>query len=150
MAANVDNIISSMETQIGTTLGASYSKLNFVYDIEKNTFKTNPNRYGVVTLEAVNNPSIIKASTLDHVFQVVLTDNYVNSPANDLALQEAINNLYDKLNEVEVQFYQSKLGLPSLVMYSELSVINEPEIIEEHKIVALRGDFLVKYRTQVP
>lgn len=149
MATKVAQIIDGMEGEIVTKLGVSYSKLNYVYDISKNTFKGNANRYGVVPLDATNNPTIIKASTLDHIFQVVLTDEYRNSPTGDLNLQETIEGLYDKMNDLEEQFYQSKIGVPSIVIYMELSSIEEPEILEDHKIAALRGNFLVKYRTPV-
>jgi len=143
----VQQIIEAIESEVSTTLGASYSKLNYIYDIEKNSFKGNPNKFGVLPLESSTVSGVVRASTIDQTFQIVLTDEYRNTAMNDLSLQEAVKNLYDKLNDIEKQLYKSKLGLPSVVLLMNLEAVEAPEVIEEHKVVSLRGNFLVKYRT---
>lgn len=148
MANKVQQIIEAIESQCSKHL-VTYQKLKYVYDVQKNTFKGNPKKYGVRPLGASETDGVIRASTLDQNFQIILTDNYVNAQDNDQGLQDTVKDLFSKMNDLEKQLFKSKLGLSSIVLFTSLESIDEPEIFEEDKIAVLRAEFLVKYRTNL-
>ena len=146
MSNYVEQIVEAMEAQCAITL-TGFSQINYIYDIEKNSFKGNPTKYGVLPLGISSIVTAMRASTGDQVIQVVLTDGYVNTVSNDISLQESVKTLFDKMNDLEKDVFSTKLGLSSLIMSANIESIGDPEVIEEHKIVTLRGDFLIRYRT---
>ena len=148
MANKVEQIVTAIEAQIATTL-SEYTALNYVNDIEKNSFVGNKKKYGVKPLGLDRAAGVTRSHTVDQIFQVILTDDYTNSPANDESARSKIYSLFDKMNDLEKQFFKSKIGLTSIVLFMNLTSIEDPEVLEENKVIALRGNFLVKYRTNI-
>ena len=124
----------------------TYSALKYYYDISKNDFKGNTLRYGVIPKSADSEVGVVRAVTITQEFQIILTDDYRNTPKNDQSLQSNIKALYDKMDDVLHSLYMTKLGVPSIVLLTTLNGIEEPEILEENKVVALRMNISVRYR----
>lgn len=133
-----------MESETALTL-TDYLKLEYKYDIEQNTFKGNKKRYGVIPLSASVGIPIIGTLTYDHSFELILTDDFVDK-RNDNDKDRVIKELSDRIEDMTVKFHQSLLGLPDVVILVELLSIDEPEIIDDHNVIAMRASFLVKYR----
>ena len=147
MSNLVEQIIEAAELEVKKE--TAYSELKYVYDLEKNDDLKNSSRFGVRPLEAPQVAGLNKVYTVDQVFNVVLVTAYKNKPQDDIDLRQSIKELYNKMDEVIKAFHLNKLGLNSIVLSINLSSINEPEIFEENKIVALSADFIIKYRNTV-
>jgi len=146
MSNLVTQIIDGMETQIASTLGASYGKLDYVFSVEDNNFRGNALRYGVIPQGASDTEGVVRAVTLDHEFQVILTDNYINQPNTDSSQMIKLKTMYDKMDDLSNALYNSKVGLPSIVLLAIQTGYDEPEFIEEDNIVVLRATYSIKYR----
>lgn len=145
MSDLVGKIINAVEAQCAKSL-PSFSKLKYVYDIEKNDFKSNSSGYGVVPVDASSQVGVTRAVTVDQVFQVVVTDNYIDDGKTDSNLQSKVKTLYDKMFEIVNDLYMSKMGLPSIVLLATLDGIEAPEVFSESKVVALRMNMIIRYR----
>lgn len=147
MSNLVSQIIDAMETRVETA--TSFSKLRYVYNIERNDYKGNQDRYAVTPGDAPFSSGIVNNYTVDQSFIVSLTTGYRNSAKDDLDLQASVDSLYSEMDEVIKDLHLNKAGLPGIVLSINLDSIDAPEILEEHKVVVLRADFVVKYRNSV-
>ena len=142
---SVSGILTSLTSQVSTTLGASWSELEYIYDLEANSSKGNDLRYGVGTISGSSVTGTNKAITLDFGFFVVLTKNFVNR-SSDENERTVISAIYDEFETLNQNIFQKKLNNVNILLVSELSY-NGPEVIGE-KTLAIRVDFIVKYRNQ--
>ena len=145
----VEQITSSMITEAQTALGGDYKELCYFYDLEKNGFNSNAKRFGVIPVEAKSVLTVAKAYTLDHSFQLIVTDNYFNKEDGDISQREVANQIYDKVDEVTARIYASKVGIPSIVFFVSLDSISEPEFLEDDNVVAIRANYIIKYRRNI-
>lgn len=145
MANLVEQIVNAFESSMATELGATYSELKYKQDVEKNNFKTNNKRYGVLPLGYSQADGVVKSFTAEQVFQVILTHGYVNK--TDSTNQESKTFLlFDKMSEVYKLAMLKKLGISSVILsVSDLSV-DDPEYLEDNDLIVLRGNFTIKYR----
>lgn len=148
MATLVQDIVEAFESEIATELGATYSELIYKYDIEKNSFRTNDKRYGVIPLFAETVEGVLCHYTMDQTFQVVLTHGYV-SGVDSSDKESKLFLLYDKMSEITKMAYSKKLGLSSTVLNINPVSIDDPEFLEENKVVILRGNYVVRYRERL-
>ena len=149
MSNFVEQIVESMESIIGTTLGATYKKLSYKFNVEQNDFVRNKKRYGVVPLDAESAITAMRYYTINHTFQVILIDDYKNVGGNDKKQEQVLFSLYDKLDDITENLYNKKLGISNIVYYVTLSSKEEPEFIEEDNVIALRANYVVQYRKQI-
>lgn len=147
MSNFVEQIETSLTSLVATAV-PSYAELDHIYDIQQNNLNNNTDRYGVAVGSLVSSPDIIKYSTVDHTFQVVLTQGFISSQDDDTRIRTAINELHDKMDEILKDVYNKKAGLPALVLVVTLDSMSEPEILEDN-VVALRMDLVVKYRRSI-
>jgi hypothetical protein len=145
MSTLVTDIITGIETRLAAVL-TGYSPLRYYYDIEKNDYKGNVDRYGIIPKEIESQSGVIRSVTVNQTFQIILTTGYKNGPMSDSDLQSKVKTLYDKMDDVLHDLFLTKLGVPSIVLLSTLNGYEEPEILEEQKVVALRMDLTVRYR----
>jgi len=147
MSNVVELIRNGFKTQINSVVGAGWNDLNHVYLVEKNDFRGNDKRFGVIPMAMASAENGINRKYVsDQDFQVVLTHGYLPKTTNDLDLQEKILLLFDKLDEIFKQIYATKAGVPSQVLNIQTFNVAEPEILEENKLIVLRADFSVRYR----
>jgi len=140
---SASSILTSLTSEVGTLLGASWSELDYIYDIEKNNFKSNKSRYGIGTRGASSTSGTNKAVTMDHIFFVTLTSNFTNR-SSDAKERVALSELYDKIELISKVIFQKKLNNASVLLVSNLDY-DEPSNPSTGTI-ALTVNVTVKYR----
>ena len=74
MAVIVSDIVSGMRTVISTALGAGWQELRNWYNVEKNDVRSAAQAYNVRPLSASPVDGVMKYYTVDHTFEVILSD----------------------------------------------------------------------------
>lgn len=142
---SVSTILTSLASQVSTTLGATWSELEYIYNLEDNSKKSIEKRYGVGALAGQSVEGTTKALTVDFGFFIVLTRDFVNR-SSDEKQRTLLSDIYDELDTICNNIFQKKLNNANILLVSEL-VYNEPEIINDNGI-SVRVDFTIKYRNQ--
>lgn len=148
MSNIVEQINDGIKSTVATAVGVDWSELNYVIDVEKNDFKTNRKRYGVHPLEMDTVPGILKHYNVDHVFEVILTHDYINM-VNDTDQRAKTFLLYDKFDEIYKDLFRTKAGLPAIVLNIGTFSAQPPEYLTEDSIAILRTRFTVTYRQSI-
>lgn len=146
--AIVSDIISALETLAATTFGATYQRLKFVYDVGKNDERGAKLGYGVRPLAAIPVEGLMKTYTVDHTFELVMTDTIART-LDDNERRTAVNTMYDKGDSFFKAVVNTKLNNPSVVWVTQSPSFSEPEFLDDHKFVILRMQFVVKYRSSL-
>lgn len=142
---SVSSILTSLETQVASTLGASWSELEYIYNLEANTISNSDFRYGIGSTTGQSVSGVNKALTLDFGFFVVLTKNFVNR-SSDEKQRAILSSMYDSFEDINKNVFQKKLSNANILLVSELSY-SEPQVVNDATL-ALRVDFTIKYRNQ--
>lgn len=145
----VKDINDGILAQAATVLGADYKELPYVYDVVKNNFRTSKSRYGARPLSTVEIDGVVKATTHIQTFEVVLTEGYSQTSISDAKLQEKAFIAYEKMYDIYQALAQNNAGVPGSVLLVQNLSILEPEVLEEDKVVVLRGQFDVLYRIEL-
>jgi hypothetical protein len=145
MSTLVSQIIDGIEGRIAVVV-PTFSALRYYYDITKNDYKGNSSRYSVIPKSIEPQAGVIRSVTVNQDFAITLTDGYRNDPKSDEDLQDKIKNLYDKHDDILNDLFLTKLGVSSIVLLTTLSGFDEPEILEDNKVVALTMNITVRYR----
>jgi len=146
MSTIVKDITEAFESSVATTL-PTYTELDFKFDVTKNNYYNNLQRFGVIPGAGFNTPTTTKATTISQSFNLILTTEYVNQNDTDSAQREAVFEVHDALNEVYQDVVPSKLGLPMSILNIEITSIDAPLFDDEAKVVILNSDFTIQYRT---
>lgn len=142
---SISSILTSLESKVSDVLGNQWSTLDYVYELEDNSFKTGHKRFGVGVSSGSSVAGTSKAVTYDFTFFVVLASNYVNK-SSDENERSVLSDIYDQFNEIDKNVFQKKLNNASVLVVSELSY-DSPERIDKNTI-SVRVDFTVKFRNQ--
>lgn len=143
---SVASILTDLTTEIGTLLGANWSELDYIYDLEKNNWKNSDKRYGVGVRGGSSVSGTNKAITVDQEFFVVLTETFRNKH-DDGNERTVLSDIYNQFDTIKNNIFQSKINNSSSVLVvSELSY-EEPTNPDEG-IVSVTMNFIVKYRNQ--
>jgi hypothetical protein len=148
MATIVQNILNNVKSTAATVLGATYKELRYVYAIEKNDLRSSEKAYSCRPLSASPAESIVRHYTLDHQFELVLTDT-VGRSDDDSQRFDILHTMYDKADEIFKELVNTKLSLSSTVLNVASPSMSEPEFINDNKLVILRMQFTVKYRSEL-
>lgn len=148
MSNIVEGINDDLKTVVTNSVGAGWSELDHVYDLEKNSFRTNFQRYGVIPDSAVQSLSISKYYTMEQNFIVILTDRYMDRSRNDTDKKATVFTLFNKMDEIFKEAYLTRINNANVVNIKELAM-DTPEFLEEEKMVVLRATFTIIYRNQV-
>lgn len=143
--SDISSILTSLEAQVSSTLGSSWSELDYIYDLEQNHFKNNDRKYGVGADAGASVSGTNKAVTVDFGFFVVLTRNFINR-SSDENERTILSDIYDQFNELNKNIFQKKLNNANILLVQDLS-FTAPEKIGEATL-AVRVDFTIKYRNQ--
>ena len=139
---SVSSILTDLESQVATTLGASWSELDYVYDLESNSAKSIDFKYGIGAGEGFNVSGTTKAITVDFSFFVILTKAFKNR-SDDTKQRTVLSEIYDQFESININVFQKKLGNSAVLLVSDLSY-SEPEVI--HEGIGVRVDFVIKFR----
>lgn len=148
MANIVEQIITGVKAVAVAQLGSTYREIPFVYEVEKNNVRTAHLGYGLRPLAADFTTSVNRSYALDHRFELILTNSVARTDSNAQHLT-ALNTMYDQADEIFKDLVQTKVGLPTLVLNVFDPSLSEPELLDENKIVILRMQFTVKYRSSL-
>lgn len=142
---SVSSILTSLENQVSTTLGSSWSELDYIYNLEDNNFRNGGDRYGVGAFGGSNVTGTNKAITLDFDFFVVLVKNFVNR-SDDSNERVALSAIYDEFESINQNVFQKKLNNANILLVQDITY-DEPEKIDRG-VIAVRVNFTCKYRNQ--
>jgi len=145
MADVVKTISDALEATIQTVL-PDYKPLDYSYFPEKNTFYKNDERFGVTVGAGISVNTITKAITIDQIFNVVLTNSYA-SHSDDAGLKKQIFALFDALNTIYIEVFNTKLSLPDLVYFVGPLSWSDPLIDAEQSIIIQSMALNIQYRT---
>lgn len=145
-------MIKTIKDKILERLGvklSGFSKMSFSYSIEENKFNKNKKTYGVNSGSFQTTEGASCLNTLDHKFDIVLTDTFLSgggSQLNDDLKAEKVVELQDKCLMIykDLQVNKNVLGAGILIV-NGLSV-STPEFLEEENIVVLRMSVNIKYK----
>jgi len=145
MSSSQRQILSAIDTRVQAVL-PTYSLLKYSYDLEANDYRGSELGYGVTVGGGNSVEGTHKSITMDQSFGVILTGRF-GGRAKDLAEREALNVIYDNLELLYVDFFQSKLGINSVVYLVSSLELDEPEKIADN-IISVKMNFTVKFRKQ--
>ena len=140
---SISSILTSLESQVSTSLGATWSELEYIYNLEANNTKNIEKRYGVGALSGASVSGTTKAVTVDFDFFIVLTKNFVNR-SSDENQRTLLSEIYDEFDTINQNIFQKKLSNANILLVSDLAY-DEPEIINDNGI-SVKVNFTVKYR----
>lgn len=136
-------ILNSLETKTAALL-PSYKRLKYSYDLERNDSRGANSAYGIGASDGVSVTGTNRTITMDQSFFVVLSKKF-GSRADDSGERVALKDIYDDLDTLYRDFFQTKLSLNNTVyLVSELS-LDSPEKIGED-VISVRMNFIVKFR----
>lgn len=140
---SLSSIITSLKSEVASVLGAEWSELNYVYELEDNNFRNASNGYGVGVTSGNSVTGTTKAITLDFGFFVVLTKTFVNrqSDANE---REVLSDILDAFDLINKNVFQKKLNNSNILVVQDISY-ESPERVEKGTI-AIRVNFTIKTR----
>lgn len=142
---SVTSLVTSIKARQASVLGATYSEIGFIYEIEKNPFKGNAKRYGVFPSSASEVQGNTRAVTVDQVFEMVITDGFINTAMSDSLEQTLKQTLQDLSFSIYQDLAQTKCGANSSVLLVSNFELLEPQTIENN-VAVQRSRFTIKYR----
>ena len=142
MSAQTD-ILNAIESRVNAVL-SSYKRLKYSYDVEKNNKRASDDAYGIGAGAGSSVEGTFRTITMDQEFFVILTKDF-GGRSDDNAERTALKAIYDDMETLYRDLFQSKIGIPSVVyLVSELS-LDEPEKIADN-VISVRMSFNVKHR----
>lgn len=139
-----DQIVTVTDSALGT---GTYTRLRKVFSPEENDLRNINQAFGVRHGAASTADGVTRVYTMDHGFEVLLAKR-ASTRNSDLTIQETINELYDKADDVFRNIHLTKLNLPSIVLIVDSPNIGVPEILENECVLLTLG-FNVKYRSAI-
>jgi hypothetical protein len=99
-------------------------------------------------LDASPTQGVNRTYNMDHRFELILGDTIARAE-NDSQHLTSLQTMYDAADEIFKDLVQTKIGLPTLVLNVFDPSLSEPELLDENKIVILRMQLTVKYRSSL-
>lgn len=146
MISHVRDIKNSIEASIQTTLGVTYKKLAYVEDVEKNSFRTNNERFGVRALFSGEVESVTKNPTFLHSFEIVISKAYLESNLDDEEQVEKALDNFENMLCIYKELVNSRAGVPSIVLNVTNLQMAEPEYLVDSKVAVQRATIDITYR----
>ena len=145
----VADIRAAILAQMSTTLGADYQVLPFVFTEDRNDARRGKLAYNCRPLGASPSEGQVNRSfTEDQGFEMILSDTFAVD-VTDVQKLASIDVMFDKADEIMKAIVSTKLGLSAVVLFVSSPSYSEPELLRGAKMVLLRIQFIVKYRTQI-
>ena len=146
MIDSMRDIRDAMETEIASELGATYKKLAYLEDVDKNSFRTTQDRYGVRALGGLEVPGVTKNVHITQTFEVVLTKGYLDSNLDDIKQVERAYDNRENMLDIYKRMVNNKAGAPAIVLNITNLVVAEPEFNVEEKVAIQRATMDITYR----
>jgi len=146
MSTIVTDLTNGIKSTMATTLGAGYSELPYVIDIEKNNFNTNNNRYGVVIGPSFQTETVTRHVTMLQTFTMVITKAYIEDGISDADSQEKNKEAQDLVLDIYKDLYNTKAGVPSTFLNIVDLSVADVEYSEDSEYMVIRASFNILYR----
>jgi hypothetical protein len=140
----VEQIRDALLLEVADELGAGWDALRFTLNPEQADFRNVKNSYGVRFGSAEPASTVTRTYTLDHSFEILLTDRVIKRQNDDEVL-EAEERLYDKMDDIFRRLYNRKLGLPSIVLNVFDARMDAPEVLDNNAVLLI-GSVTIKWR----
>lgn len=131
----VTQVHAALLDTCSVVLGASWQRLKKVFEPAQNDLRNIELGYGVRHGAAGPSEDITVVYSMAHQFDILLTDRSANRD-NDLAVQDRINSLYDKADQIFKKALQTRLSLPFVTLVSGLR-FEKPELLENGAILLI-------------
>lgn len=142
----VRDIKEGIETVAQSILGASYKKLSYVNDVEKNNYFANSDRFGVRALAGGEVPGVTKNVHITQSFEIVLSKAYRESNLDDIEQSEKALDNFNNLLDIYKELVNVKCGEPLIVLNVTNLQISEPEFLVDSKVAIQRATMDITYR----
>lgn len=142
---SVSSVITSLYSQISSLLGSDWKELKYVYEPEKNDFRSQKQAYGVAFDGSNTVEGTTKAVTYDSAISVLLATTF-NNRGNDSSQRAAVGTLLDKKELLDKNIFQKKLNNSTVLLVQEIST-EPPELIADN-VILMRFNYIVKTRNQ--
>lgn len=129
-----------------TYLGAEFKALEYVEDIAANNFRQISKGYAVRDIDGVETEGVNRSVTMNHNFEIAISDQYVQTSVNDSKLVLVKNDLLSKGLDLYKIMINEKAGAPSVVMNVLGLQLPEYELDDEAKVIVQRIRFNIIYR----
>lgn len=142
---SLSSVLTSLNSQVSTLLGADWQELKYVYEPEKNDYRSQRNGFGVAFTGNSTVPGTTKAVTYDSEVSILLTSQFSNR-SSDSSQREAVSTLLDKKELLDKNIFQKKLNNSAVLLVSEIGT-DAPEVVGDG-VLLLRFTYIIKTRTQ--
>ena len=145
----VKTITDNISLRLIAVLGPTFVKLSFGSDVSLNKFGRSTKRFAVVPRGANTTDGAVGINTLDHRWEITLTDGYVSGPAmainDDLKLAK-VSELQDNALSVYRDLQLNKSLLSSGILIVNQLNMNEVVFLEEENVAVLKFEVNIKYK----
>lgn len=139
---SVSAILAAIETEVSDYLGSDYKRINFSYELEKNSSREDK-AFGIRVENGTQVTGTTKNVTMDTRFEVFIQERFV-SRSNDKDMRAAIDSIHDKIFGSYTRLVNTKIGIPNIVLVVQALDFDAPEIDET--MVRVTYKVTVKYR----
>ena len=141
-------ILEKIKERVIASIPGDWDEIPFMFEIEKNSKLGNDRRYGVVpsSMTSTTDLPINNHLTVGHEFQVIITDNYINSKHSDEGLRDSLLNLYSMVDDLIISVIRSNIVYPDSIYSVSYQGTDLPELYEDNGVIVLRINFEVKYK----
>ena len=143
MSSGPTDILNAIETRTNAVL-PSYSRLKHSYNLEANEKRGSNDGYAIGAGAGSTVAGTFRTVTFDQEFFVVLTKRF-GGRSGDSADRTALKAIYDDIELLYKDFFQSKLGINSIVYVVSEMTLEEPELLGDN-VISVRMNFTVKFR----
>lgn len=140
------DIQTALLAEVSAELGSEYQELAYLENIEKNSFRTSNDRFGVRALSSSQIPGVTKNVTFTQRYQIVLTKGYVESSIDDDKQVIASYDLRESMHDIYKRVVNNRGGLPGTILNIFNLTIEEPAYLDDDKVVIIRAEMDVTYR----
>lgn len=148
MANEINDIKAGIITRLGVSLPL-YSQLAYQVDVSKNKFKGNSKGFAVHPQSASETDSLIGAFTMDHSFNITLTNSYnqgAKSQVGDTLKSSRITELNDDILMAYKDLVNNKSAIDNSILVINNLNIEEAEFLEEEKVIMIKFNINIKYK----
>lgn len=144
------SLTASIKSEIEFVLNDdSFKELQYVNEVEKNAFKNNFRRYGVLAKTANEIPGPFGFITLEQGYDFILTDGFMNKPMTDEIQRERTLFLQDQCYQIYKTLQRTKCGIPDTCINVKDLIISEPQYIEKDNVIVMTSNIKVIYRQRI-
>lgn len=148
MSDIVSEIIEAAKIRIPIVCAEFQTELDYVYDLQMNSADALEKRFGFIPLPADFIKGSLGAKRLDHIFQIILTEEVDNQDC-DKDMRDKIKSLYPCMFKICKDFQANCLVVATpkqqLVQIKPVG-FDIPEILGENDGVALRMNIIFQYQ----